>query len=165
MTFQTELNNVPTHQPTLHFSFNMQINTANQGLQLGKLILVNGNSKLAYSATSGLPRYQYLAASKIRGKGRIPTCEQAGLENYWVATSPVFLPNTKGVNGNFYPISPFKVWVEGCPRSDLGIHRDTNVPGSAGCCVVTLAEHWRLFEQQMKTFATRNIIRLPLYVS
>jgi hypothetical protein len=149
----------------IDFSFNNLVSPSSKILELGRILLVNGNSVVSYSATSGLAGYQYLGASKLRGRGRIPTCHQAKIVNYQVSTMPIYLPNTKGVNGNFYPITPFKVEVDGNPRSDLGIHRDTNVAGSAGCIVIRLADHWQLFETAMRKLVKENIMNISLFVN
>lgn len=159
-----ELNNVPAHQIGLTFKFNNPVNINNNGLNLGKLKLLTGKEGVLYSATSGLPGFQDLASSNKRGRGRIPSCLQAKIMSYWVKTSPVYLPSVKGVNGNFYPITPFTVSVGGTIRSDLGIHRDTNVPGSAGCIVLGLEDHWNNFEDQMQKLRLRGIMELPLMV-
>lgn len=156
--------NVPAHQANLTFRFNKPVNGNSNVLELGKLKLSTFNQNLLYSATSGLPGFQNLASSGVRGKGRIPSCLQAGMISYFVKTQPIYLPNTKGVNGNFYPIFPFSVTVGKHRRSDLGIHRDTNVPGSAGCLVITLEDHWQQFQLQMQTLADNNIVSVPLIV-
>lgn len=161
---ESELGNVPANQIGLTFRFNNPVNNNSRGLRLGKLKLLTGKENVLYSATSGLPGFQDLASSNKRGKGRIPTCLQVKIMNYWVKTSPIYLPNVKGVNGNFYPITPFTVNVGGVIRSDLGIHRDTNVPGSAGCIVLGLEDHWNNFEDQMQKLRSRGIIELPLMV-
>ena len=159
-----KLEAIPAHQAKLIYRFNQPVNGNSEKLEMGKLALISSNKNILYSATSGLPGFQNLASATKRGKGRIPTCLQAGLTNYIVDTTPIYLPNTKGVNGNFYRILPFVVQVGSYQRSDLGIHRDTNVPGSAGCVVITLEDHWRSFEIQMKTFREQGIIQLPLLV-
>lgn len=156
--------NVDSPQLLLSFRFNNPVNSNSAVLEMGKLKLTTPNENILYSATSGLPKYQNLASSKIRRKGRIPSCSQAGIANYVVKTNPIWLPNTQGVNGNFYPISPFVVSVQGNTRSDLGIHRDTNVAGSAGCLVITLEDHWKQFEAKMKSLASNNIMSIPLIV-
>jgi hypothetical protein len=48
-----------------------------------------------------------------------------------ISTSGYYLA-TKGVEGMFYHITPDPF----CGRGELGLHRDANVPGSAGCIVV-----------------------------
>lgn len=149
----------------LTFCFNREVPTTSRNLEHGRIILVNGNSNIAFATTSGLPGYQYKEASKIKGRGRAPTCKQANIKSYLVATNPLAMPNTKGINGNFYAITPFIVSVNGSPRGDLGIHRDANVPGSAGCLVITIPDHWIKFEAAMKVLADAKILSVPLFIS
>lgn len=156
---------VPANLSSLSFAFNEYINENKKDLALGKIKLTVSGSNLLYQATSGLPGYQTFNSSSQKGKGRIPTCSQAKISNYLVQTKPVYLPNLKGVNGNFYPILPFSVNVNNYQRSDLGIHLDTNVPGSSGCLVITLKDHWNLFEIEMLKLSRAGILQLPLYVS
>lgn len=148
----------------LTFGFNTAVPPNATNLAGGKLILVNGNSKISFSATSGLPGYQSLDRAGIRGKGRIPTCNQVNLKCYRVATKPINLPRIKGVEGNFYAIIPYMVLVAGNKRGDFGIHYDANVPGSAGCIVIRQRDHWSLFEKCMKTLWDADIIAIDLYV-
>lgn len=155
---------IPAHQAKLIYRFNQPVNSNSNKLEMGKLALITSDKNILYSATSGLAGFQNLASATKRGKGRIPSCLQAGLINYIVDTTPVYLPNTKGVEGNFFRILPFVVKVGGYQRSDLGIHRDTNLPGSAGCIVISLEDHWKSFEIQMKNLREQGIIQLPLLV-
>lgn len=155
---------IPAHQATLSFRFNNPVNSNSKALEMGKLKLIAGDKNILYSCTSGLPGFQNLGSSVRRGKGRIPSCLQAKITNYWVTTEPVYLPKVKGVEGNFYPITPFTVSVSGAIRSDLGIHADRNVPGSAGCLVINLEDHWKQFQSEMKILANQGIIKLPLMV-
>lgn len=148
----------------LIFRFNRPVPGTSRILEPGKLKLVNGNEGLAFSATSGLAGFQNLGASNQRGKGRIPSCLQAKIISYKVSINPVWLPDTKGVNGNFYPISPFVVQVGQQQRSDLGIHADRNIPGSAGCIVITIEDHWKQFQVQMESLRKQDIISIDLLV-
>lgn len=157
--------NIALTFPRLMFCFNREVPTTSRNLEQGAIILVNKYSNTKFAATSGLPGYQYWGASKIKRAGRIPTCKQANITNYLVATNPIYMPNTKGVNGNFYPITPFAVSVNGSPRSDFGIHNDTNVPGSAGCPVITIPDHWVKFEEAMKALRDVKILSIPLFIS
>lgn len=148
----------------LTFGFNMDVPPKSPVLASGKLILVNNSSKMAFSATSGLPGYQSLDSAGIRGKGRIPTCEQANLHCYRVATTPIAMPKIRGVEGSFYPITPYRVLVGNNKRGDFGIHYDANVPGSAGCIVIRQRDHWKLFQEIMDQLWERDIIAVDLYV-
>lgn len=139
-------------------------NTSKNVLKYGKLTLkFNGNS-IAYSATSGIAGYQELASAKVRAKGRIPTCKQLAIDNYTLHLDAINLPNVKGVEGLFYRITPFKFTVDGVQRSDVGIHFDANIPGSAGCIVIKQLDHWESFKKAMKNIALSGNKSIPLYV-
>lgn len=155
----------PAHIKLMTFAFDSFVGENSQKLEKGKIKLMTGDSNLLFQATSGLPGFQTLNSSSQKGRGRIPTCLQAKITNYFVKTQPVYLPHVKGVNGNFYPIIPFAVSVGKYQRSDLGIHRDTNVPGSAGCLVITLDDHWKLYEIEMLKLANQGITQISLLVS
>ena len=157
--------NLKQVSPRLTFMFNREVPANSQILEQATIILVNGNSQVKFAGTSGLPGYQYWGASKIKRAGRIPTCKQSNISNYIVATNPLPMPHTKGVNGNFYAITPFIIDVNGHPRGDFGIHRDANVPGSAGCPVITIPDHWIKFEVAMKVLADAKILSIPLFIN
>lgn len=78
------------------------------------------------TASSGAPGYQYRGAHKIRGSGLIPTSDQ------WRINLPGYHLDTKGIEGWFWHITPDPFMG----RWELGLHRDANVLGSAGCIVV-----------------------------
>ena len=153
------------HLKVMTFAFDNFVGENSQGLEKGKIKLMTGDSNLLFQATSGLPGFQTLNSSSQKSKGRIPTCSQAKITNYFVKTKPVYLPHVKGVNGNFYPIVPFAVFVGKYQRSDLGVHKDTNVPGSSGCLVITLDDHWNLYEIEMLKLANQGITQISLIVS
>ncbi|MDX2239791.1 MAG: hypothetical protein NW224_03805 [Leptolyngbyaceae cyanobacterium bins.302] len=86
----------------------------------------DGHEKLKVVATSGLKGHQYDGAHKTPKKGCLPPSD-----NWKISTKGYHL-TTKGVDGMFYHITPDPQFG----RSELGLHRDANVPGSAGCIVV-----------------------------
>lgn len=133
----------------------------------GRLLLIeDGRIREWYRATSGLPGYQTWDDQRARAKGPIPRQDQVGLKEYTVSTSPVYLPATPGVAGNFYAISPYQVeFPTGTQRADFGIHFDANVPGSAGCPVIRSAEGWEGFEKQMARLASTGLKSVPLQIS
>ncbi len=99
-----------------------------QNLILGNLRLIYPDkTPIDYLATSGLPNYQRLGDQWIRGKGPIP----AG-NLYQIPAEPYYL-ETRGVEGNFFHITPDPVGSGDRTRSELGIHYDANVPGTSGC--------------------------------
>ena len=88
------------------------------------------NKEIEVTATSGAIGYQYRGAEKIVGKGQIPEGD------HWKITTRGYWLDTKGVEGMFFHITPDPYTGNGFSRSELGLHRDANVPGSAGCIVV-----------------------------
>ena len=134
-------------------------------LVIGKLICFENAKSTAYAATSGCPRFQYQGAEQLRGRGQLPQPKDAGLINYYVLTSPIYMPSVRGVEGNFYVVLPKWVKTKEGQRGDFGIHADHNVPGSAGCCVITMESHWKMFEQYMKARAMQGIKELPLAIA
>ena len=74
------------------------------------------------------------------------------------------MPNTKGVEGNFYKINPYLVRTDkGGERGDFGIHKDANVVGSAGCIVMT-EDRFKSFEKRMQELYNQGIKEIPLTV-
>jgi hypothetical protein len=132
----------------------------------GRLLLIDNDEILdKYRATSGLPNYQSYTNICTKGKGAIPPQHEAKIKNYQVATTPLYMPGTKGVEGNFYQISPDFVKVGNTERGDFGVHADKNVPGSSGCVVLTSEIGWIGFQVQMKKLAEKGIRQLPLLIS
>lgn len=123
--------------------------TATSRLILGKLILKRADgSSVTYSATSGLPKHQFTGSWVQKGVGCLPP--DSIVPKYTVSTKPVLLLNTPGVNGPFFSIAPFSVNVGGgVERGDFGVHFDANIPGSSGCIVLPIKEHFDLFVYEM----------------
>lgn len=119
---------------------------------------------IKFLATSGCCAYQYDKSFLIKGRGCLPPSDIILPKTWEVETRAVQLLQVKGVEGNFYPIKPFAVSVLGVQRSDLGIHKDANAPGSAGCLVIRDLSHWDIFQEKMRAFALKGIQRLPLTV-
>lgn len=96
-------------------------------------------------ATSGAPGYQFAEAQKVRGKGLIPESRmwQISTTGYWL--------DTRGIEGLFFPITPDPFRGDGFVRSELGLHRDANVPGSAGCVVVRDS---KIFNERLVPYLT-----------
>lgn len=95
----------------------------------GKLTFTrDGKEILSVKATSGLPGYQYPGAHSLRGKGCLPPGDD------WKISTKGYNSSNPGVAGMFYHITPDPHPDTG--RGEFGLHRDANVPGSAGCIVV-----------------------------
>lgn len=95
----------------------------------GTLVFTRGGQEvLSVKATSGLAGYQYPGAHKFKGKGCLPPRAD------WKIATNGYYSATRGVEGMFYHITPDPDPDTG--RSEFGLHRDANLPGSAGCIVV-----------------------------
>ena len=97
--------------------------------------------------------------------GLIPPVHHVpGLSQWEVDLDPIYMPNNKGVRGNFYRILPFEVTTsEGGKRSDFGVHLDANAPGSLGCPVMN-QHNWKDFEETIaRVKAASNVSRIPLF--
>lgn len=84
----------------------------------------------SFKATSGARRFQYRGAESIRGRGLIPE------DTIWKINPNGYWSKTVGIEGMFYHITPDPYNKGLITRAELGIHRDANVPGSAGCIVL-----------------------------
>jgi hypothetical protein len=116
-------------------------------------------------ATSSVESKQGAEDFHERGGLIPPEYRVPGLKNWTVATKPIPMPQTKGVEGNFYKIDPHNVTTDkGGARGDFGIHLDANVPGSMGCIVMT-KERFNGFEKQMDLLADQGIRSIPLFVT
>jgi len=123
-----------------------------------KLIYPDGNS-IDYLATSGCTGWQQENDQWVRARGPLPE----GF-NYKIPTTPYWL-ETRGIEGNFFHITPDPVSDgEGGIRSELGIHFDANVPGSAGCIVLRNRGGWEAFCHRLSEIAKSGIESIPLSV-
>lgn len=142
----------------LLFTMELQPSTS---LLWGNLKLVHPNQKhIDYIATSGCTQWQQPGDEWARARGPIPH----GF-NYSIPTTPYYLP-TKGIEGMFFHITPDPVEsLLGDIRSELGIHFDANVPGSAGCIVLRNKSGWEGFCARMDAIAKSGIRSIPLSVN
>lgn len=144
---------------TMHFD-------RNKGIDYGRLSLnhIQNGCRTIWIATSSTANRQEAEGYHQR-YGMIPPCYRTRNANpYRVATKPYYL-GTRGIEGNFYLISPVTVYTDkGGQRSEFGIHRDANVVGSAGCIVMS-DDRFKSFELEMKSMReTYNLNQLPLFV-
>ena len=131
-----------------------------KSLVLGKLYLSTDKENIKFQATSGIGGFQHKGAWNTPRKGMIPP-----RDDYFVSTNRLWLPQVKGVEGSFYPITPFSVKTDnGTTRGDFGIHFDANVPGTAGCIALPLQSHWDIFREEMKKYNDKRIKQIPLIV-
>ena len=93
-----------------------------------------------------------------------PNYRVPGLAFYTVSTKPIPMPQTKGVRGNFYQILPFEIVTDkGGKRSDFGIHKDADAPGSLGCIVMS-GDRFKQFENAMAKLNRQGLEKIPLEV-
>ena len=149
-----------------HFLSFTQHFDRDKGLDWGRLSI---NSLILgvidiWIATSSHASKQYAESFHERGGMLPPPYRVPGLKFYTVSTTPIPMPGTKGVEGNFYQILPFEVTTDkGGKRSDFGIHRDANAPGSLGCIVMS-SDRFEQFEKAMSKLRNQGIAKLPLFV-
>jgi hypothetical protein len=138
-----------------------------QGLDSYLLALVHGTRGHInqWRATSSQAHMQKLGSDYVRGGLIPPTYHCHGLKQYQVALNPLNMKHLKGVEGNFYPITPFKIQTkQGTERGDFGIHLDANSPGSLGCIVMD-GVNFKDFEATMAILESREALdKIPLHV-
>ena len=136
------------------------------GLDFGRLSinsLSRGTTNI-WVATSSISTLQGRESFHLRGGYLPPQYRVKNLPNWYVSTSPIYLPQVRGVEGNFYKINPHAVTTDrGGKRSDFGIHKDANTPGSLGCIVLS-DDRFAHYERVMATFRKASIPKLPLFV-
>ncbi len=134
----------------------------------GRLLLIDKSSDKIierYRASSGQPNSQTYSHISAKGRGPIPPQYETNIDFYQVLTTPIYMPSIKGVEGNFFKINPHSVQVGSIERGDFGVHSDANLPGSAGCVVLTSSAGWSDFQIQMKKLAALNINQVPMLIS
>lgn len=129
------------------------------------MLTKSGELMDVYIATSGSVGNQDRGDTDKKARGAIPATNEVGLKSYWVETKAIPMPHVKGIEGNFYAIKPFEVFVGVVQRGDFGIHADANVPGSAGCIVLPpKGNGWKVFRERMAAIAKEGVSRIPLQV-
>lgn len=137
------------------------------GLDSGRLRLVSlskGHQEI-WIASSSIATKQGNESFHNYGGYIPPEYRVPGLANWTVNTKPIYMPHVKGVEGNFYQITPFSVTTDRHgKRGDFGIHLDANAPGSLGCIVMSVGR-FRQFERWMKELTQKSIKQIPLFVT
>jgi hypothetical protein len=140
-------------------------------LEHGRLMLRSiggggGRTHVVWVATTSLGTKQTPDGFHARGGPIPPEYRVPSIRCWDVLTTPIALPQVRGVEGNFYKILPFEVRTDkGGVRSDLGIHADKNVPGSMGCIVMSAGQRWDSFEVEMTKLRKAGITQLPLFIN
>lgn len=137
-----------------------------RGLDQGRLSLnhlLQGTSDI-WIASSSYANKQYPESFHERGGYLPPQYRANNVKNYEVKLAPIDLKKTKGVRGNFYQILPYQIVTDkGGIRSDFGIHKDADYPGSLGCIVMN-ARRFNQFEQRVAYLRNLNYQTIPLFV-
>ncbi|MBE9191407.1 hypothetical protein IQ230_13835 [Gloeocapsopsis crepidinum LEGE 06123] len=152
--------------PSIEFHLSLPL-ASTKALAKGFLLLKSNSSRagIRLQATSGCSGFQYSGSWKLKGRGPLPPSKAIEPTTWSVSTQRLWLPHVKGVEGSFYAIAPFSVRVdEKTTRGDFGIHFDANVPGSAGCIVLPIQDHWDVFRKWMADLAHQKIQQVPLSV-
>src|SRR5690348_865432 len=138
-------------------TFSMQFDRDN-GLDQGRLCLrhLEKGTLQVWVATTSTAGKQFAESFHETG-GVIPPEYRCGIPCWQVNSVPIPMPETKGVEGNFYKIDPHEVTTDkGGIRGDFGIHLDANVPGSMGCIVMS-GERFKIFEGEMKKLSSEGL--------
>ena len=137
--------------------FKMDIAKTNK-LLWGHLFLFENNKQIcSLVATSGINSFQHEDAFKVLGRGLIPPYPEL-----FINTEGYYLP-TKGIEGIFYPVLPSPMPIYN--RSEIGIHFDANVPGTAGCIGIQNRNSFvKIFVPLMERACREGLTKIPLQV-
>lgn len=96
----------------------------------------SGNLVRREPCTSGLPGYQDHDDIWTRGAGPCPP-----VSGQAIRFSSGYHLKKRGIEGWFFPMLPDPIMRNGAVgRSEIGLHRDANVPGTAGCLGLLLSK-------------------------
>ncbi len=137
-----------------------------KGLDYGRLILehIDRGHQNIWKAVSSHRRGQGNESFHIWG-GMLPPAYRCPLVTQLkVTTTPINLAHVRGVDGNFYPISPYEMKTDkGDKRGDYGIHLDKNHDGSLGCIVMN-QKNFSDYQNTMTRLRAEGVNKLPLVV-
>lgn len=155
----------------INYFLDFSLGLDNDGvLEAGRLVLRSvspqgGRTHQIWVATSSVANKQKPEDFHQKGGPIPPEYRVPGLKAWQVETTPIAMPQVKGVEGNFYKITPYLIKTDkGGERGDFGVHRDANVPGSAGCIVMS-GDRFKTFEAEMKRLKDLGYLNLPLFVT
>jgi GH24 family phage-related lysozyme (muramidase) len=155
-----------TPPPLVTFRMNLP-DKAQDALVTGTLDIVGTKEPHQLTVTSGARRCQYRGSTHLKGKGPLPSCQELGIDNYWILTEQLPRFQTKGIEGYAFHIIPDPVTIRRVKRGEFMAHNDTNrstAPGSSGCIVFIFDRGWEVFLNCMKQFRDRGIKKVPLIV-
>jgi hypothetical protein len=166
------------------YSLKFVLNTNRSSkLIVGSLQLLKDDELInAYKATSSYKGFQYDGSWNQRG-GLLPPTEvlkqRRGANSFYeVNTTPIKMPNVKGVNGDFFQILPFAITMSnGVVRSDFGVHADkyndlqgydSNMPksgeGTLGCIGFQTGRGYAAFRRDMNKIKKEGVKSIELIV-
>ncbi|MCT7966366.1 hypothetical protein NG799_08480 [Laspinema sp. D1] len=124
----------------------------------------SGTAIFEAEATSGAAGYQSADDHWQRSAGPLPSEEM--IVNGPITVSTVaHYSELIGIEGYFFDILPLVFHRnDGYTRSHFGIHFDANVPGSAGCIVLTKRHEFDAFTDLMVKANQSGIDQIPLKV-
>jgi lysozyme len=158
----------PTAIPTPLATFKMRLPAhSDDALITGTFDLVGTKKPRQFTCTSGARGYQYRGSTHIKGKAPLPSCQELGIENYWILTEQLERFQTKGIEGYAFWIQPDPVEIRGVMRGEFMVHNDTNrsiAPGSSGCIVFLFDNGWNIWRDCMAEFRAAGIAKIPLKV-
>lgn len=117
------------------FSMDLEISRA---LRAGTLTFFDASGGIVRKepATSGLPGFQTGDHLWTRGAGPVPPAPGQAIQ-----FSNGYNLTTRGIEGMFFPMTPDPIMRNGAVgRAEIGLHRDSNVPGTAGCIGLLLSK-------------------------
>lgn len=124
----------------------------------------SGSSIFEAEATSGAAGYQSVDDHWQRSAGPLPSEEMIVNGPIKVSTENHY-SELIGIEGYFFDILPLVFTrSDGYTRSHFGIHFDANVPGSAGCIVLTKRHEFDAFTDLMIKANRAGIKEIPLKV-
>lgn len=164
----------------LKFVFNANNSSS---LIIGSLQLIKDDVLInEYKATSSYKGNQYDGSWNQKG-GLIPPTDvlkdiRGEASFYEVNTTPISMPNVKGVNGDFFQIIPFATTMKnGVERGDFGVHSDKytdlqgfdpNMPksgeGTLGCIGLQTGKGYAAFRRDMKSINAEGVNSVELLV-
>lgn len=128
--------------------FTMRLPKAPSSEIIDGVITLNGKM---YKACSGCVGGQIYGSYWVTAQSPIPPGDIYHLDLRWTKSE------LTGINGRFYHILPDPIYrADGkAQRSEIGLHQDNGVPGTAGCIGV-VGQDWRRLKTELDRLARSN---------